>query len=116
MILVCVLLLLWGRERGQTTEGKAMDHYEENERKKGLDIYDVEPVRGLVRAALDDLMGNNDGLELALWRLIDAAGLLSTHYPGAIGVIVPTGRGFQLTARIPPSPTCNAPHPRRTVR
>ena len=34
-----------------------------------------------------------------MWRLVDAAGLLSTLYPHAIGVEQETGRGYQIIER-----------------
>lgn len=41
----------------------------------------------------------------ALWMLVDATGLLAQHYPTAIGVEIPTGRGFRIVSEAPSGST-----------
>lgn len=51
-------------------------------------------IQHLVRQSLE-LIGT-EGEEGAVWRLADALGILSEHYPQAIGKECPTGRGYQI--------------------
>ncbi|MFA4972127.1 MAG: hypothetical protein WC683_05910 [bacterium] len=57
---------------------------------------DTQVVRQLLQAAVDSIdVGDT---ESAVWRTVDAAGLLAKHYPDAVGVAERTGRGYQITA------------------
>ena len=64
---------------------------------KGLNGYDMAPIRHLVEGALAELYAGNLDTERAVWRLIDAAGSLAAHYPDAVGVAQSTGRGYRIT-------------------
>ena len=69
---------------------------EKTESGKGLNAYDMSPIRHLVEAALAELYAGNLDTERAMWRLVDAAGMLSEHYPEAVGVGEITGRGYRI--------------------
>jgi len=60
---------------------------------KKMDEPDRWEVHNLILVANSSL---NDDEEMAVWRLVDAVGILSTYYPEAIGVAMPTGRGFKI--------------------
>ena len=65
---------------------------------KGLNGYDMAPIRHLVAGALAELYAGNLDTERAMWRLVDAAGMLSLHFPDAVGVSESTGRGYRIFA------------------
>ena len=62
---------------------------------KALNGYDMAPIRHLVDQAIAELTPGNLDTERAVWRLIDAAGLLAAHYPDAVGVAQSTGRNTE---------------------
>ena len=51
--------------------------------------------RHLIQDALDDLTSSR-----AIWRLVDAVGLLSEQYTGSCGRAYPTGRGYQIIREV----------------
>jgi len=55
----------------------------------------------IAKSLLDEIKNiDEDRIESAIWRVVDAAGLLSRckglDYAETIGVEIPTGRGFRI--------------------
>ena len=57
----------------------------------------VQEARALIHQAVGRI--NEGDSEAAVWRLVDAVGLLSEFFPYSIGVDCPTGRGYQIVRR-----------------
>lgn len=54
-------------------------------------------VRSLVGDAIDKIDdGRPEEVKRAIWRLVDAVGLLSELHKDVIGASSPTGRGYQV--------------------
>lgn len=63
-----------------------------------LDFYAEEiPVASLINQALNRFRQKD--YESCIWRLVDAAGILSKRFPNAIGVKNSTNRGYKITKK-----------------
>jgi hypothetical protein len=55
---------------------------------------EIEKARKLIEGAMNSFKLNAP--DKAMWKLVDAAGILSKVFPGQIGDVTPTGMGFQI--------------------